>query len=107
MNRILSELMLTNCADSKISQCSRFEQKRLLIGLELTAKFKPNLMCIDSPTCGLDIYAAQQVYLIINQFEFLFCLNSYCFLFLDDKLPFESLEKLFNCNISKHSPTKQ
>ena len=66
VNRILSELMLTNCADKKISQCSREEQKRLLIGLELTPRIKPNLMFIDQPTSGLDIYAAEQVCSVLN-----------------------------------------
>ena len=61
INRILSELMLTNCADNKVSQCSGGEQKRLSIGLELTPKVKPNLMCIDEPTSGLDSYTAEQV----------------------------------------------
>ena len=61
VNRILSELMLTKCADNKVSQCSGGEQKRLSIGLELTPKIKPNLMCIDEPTTGLDSYAAEQV----------------------------------------------
>ena len=61
VNQILSELMLTNCADNKVSQCSGGEQKRLAIGLELTPKIKPNLICIDEPTTGLDSYAAEQV----------------------------------------------
>ena len=61
IDKILSELMLTNCADNKVSQCSGGEQKRLSIGLELTPKIKPNLMCIDEPTTGLDSYAAEQV----------------------------------------------
>ena len=61
VNKILREMMLTNCADNKVSQCSEGEQKRLLIGLELTSKIKPNLMCIDEPTIGLDSYAAEQV----------------------------------------------
>ena len=100
INRILSELMLTNCADNKISQCSREEQKRLLIGLELTPRIKPNLMCIDEPTSGLDVYAAEQVCLVLNQFEFLL------FSLIDDNLPEESRSKPFNCNINKHSPTK-
>ena len=64
VNKILSELMLTNCADNKVSQCSGGEQKRLSIGLELTPKIKPNLMCIDEPTSGLDSYAAEQVFLV-------------------------------------------
>ena len=64
INKILSELMLTKCADNFVSQCSGGEQKRLSIGLELTPKIKPNLICIDEPTSGLDSYAAEQVSLL-------------------------------------------
>ena len=63
INKILSELMLTKCADNFVSQCSG-EQKRLSIGLELTPRIKPNLICIDEPTSGLDSYAAEQVSLL-------------------------------------------
>ena len=65
VNKILSELMLTNCADNKVSNCSGGEQKRLSIGLELTPKIKPNLICIDEPTSGLDSHAAEQVYNLV------------------------------------------
>ena len=57
--------MLTNCADNFVSQCSGGEQKRLAIGLELTPRIKPNFICIDEPTTGLDSYAAEQVIQII------------------------------------------
>ena len=70
VNQILSELMLTNCADNKVSRCSGGEQKRLAIGLELTPKIKPNLICIDEPTTGLDSYVAEQV---IQFIEFELC----------------------------------
>ena len=66
VNKILSELMLTSCADNKVSQCSGGEQKRLSIGLELTPRIKPNLICIDEPTTGLDSCAAEQVINYIN-----------------------------------------
>ena len=58
--------MLTNCADNRVSQCSGGEQKRLAIGLELTPRIKPNLICIDEPTTGLDSYAAEQVIKVIS-----------------------------------------
>ena len=61
ISKILSELMLTNCADRKVSQCSGGEQKRLAIGLELTSRVKPNLICTDEPITGLDSYTAEQV----------------------------------------------
>ena len=68
VKKILSELMLTNCADNKVSQCSGGEQKRLSIGLELTPRIKPNLICIDEPTTGLDSCAAEQVINYMNNF---------------------------------------
>ena len=72
INQILAELMLTNCSDNKVSQCSGGEQKRLSIGLELTSKVKPNLMCIDEPTSGLDSYAAEQVFLVFSILNYYF-----------------------------------
>ena len=68
IDNILSELMLTKCADNKVLQCSGGEQKRLSIGLELTPKVKPNLMYIDEPTTGLDSYSAEQVSLLFFKF---------------------------------------
>ena len=65
IDKILSDLMLINCADNFVSQCSGGEQKRLAIGLELTPRIKPNFICIDEPTTGLDSYAAEQVIQII------------------------------------------
>ena len=66
VDKILSELMLTNCAENFVSQCSGEEQKRLAIGLELTPRIKPNLICIDEPTTGLDSYTAEQVINLTN-----------------------------------------
>lgn len=59
--KIICELRLNDCASTVVSKCSGGEQKRLSIGLELTAEVKPNLMCIDEPTSGLDSNVAEQV----------------------------------------------
>ena len=77
IDQILAELMLTNCSANKVSQCSGGEQKRLSIGLELTSKVKPNLMCIDEPTSGLDSYTAQQVCLVFSIFNFQFSIFNF------------------------------
>ena len=58
---ILMSLNITNTANTSVEKCSGGEQKRLAIALELTAKDKPNLLCIDEPTSGLDSCAAEEV----------------------------------------------
>ena len=58
---ILSQLMISDIADTKVMNCSGGEQKRLSIALELTSIIKPNLICIDEPTTGLDSNAAEIV----------------------------------------------
>jgi ABC-type multidrug transport system ATPase subunit len=58
---LLSELMISDIADTKVEFCSGGEKRRLLIALELTSHIKPNLLCIDEPTSGLDSNAAEGV----------------------------------------------
>ena len=61
IEKILSDLLLTECKDHLVVNCSGGEQKRLSIALELTSVVKPNLMCIDEPTSGLDSNASDKV----------------------------------------------
>ena len=61
IEKILSDLLLNQCKDNLVVDCSGGEQKRLSIGLEFTSIIKPNLMCIDEPTSGLDSYASEKV----------------------------------------------
>jgi len=58
---LMSELMISDIANTNIENCSGGEQKRLAIALELTSVIKPNLICIDEPTSGLDSNAAEVV----------------------------------------------
>lgn len=58
---ILDELLLSDCQDNLIVNCSSEEQIRLAIALELTSMEKPNLMCIDQPTNGIDNNANEKV----------------------------------------------
>jgi len=51
---LLSELKMNDIADNKVQDCSGGEQKRLSIALEMTQYIKPNVLCIDEPTTGLD-----------------------------------------------------
>ena len=58
---ILDQLLLSDCQDNLIVNCSSEEQMRLSIALELTSIEKPNLMCIDQPTGGIDSNAYEKV----------------------------------------------
>jgi len=58
---LLSELMMDDIANNKVKDCSGGEQKRLTIALEMTQYIKPNVLCIDEPTTGLDSNAAENV----------------------------------------------
>ena len=61
IEKIISDLLLTDCQDNLVVNCSGGEQKRLSIGLELTSIVKPNLLCIDEPTSGIDSNASDKV----------------------------------------------
>ncbi|CAG2112831.1 unnamed protein product [Medioppia subpectinata] len=58
---LMSELAIGDTADIKVETCSGGEQKRIIIGCELTSHIKPNMLCIDEPTSGLDSNAAEMV----------------------------------------------
>ena len=61
IEKIISDLLLTDCQDNLVVNCSGGEQKRLSIGLELTPIVKPNLLCIDEPTSGIDSNTSDKV----------------------------------------------
>jgi ABC-type Mn2+/Zn2+ transport system ATPase subunit len=61
VDKLMTDLALTDCADTLILNCSGGQQKRIVIALELVGYSKPNIMCIDEPTSGLDSNAAEQV----------------------------------------------
>jgi ABC-2 type transport system ATP-binding protein len=61
---LLSELMISDIENRKVENCSGGEQKRLSIALEMTSYIKPNLLCIDEPTTGLDSNAAEIVIIL-------------------------------------------
>ena len=58
---IMDELLIDDIADTRVECCSGGQQKRLTIALEMTKKLKPNLLCIDEPTTGLDSNVAEIV----------------------------------------------
>ena len=61
VNKIMSDLLITDTMNTKAKDCSGGQQKRLAIALELTARHKPNVMFIDEPTTGLDSNVAENV----------------------------------------------
>ena len=61
VEKLMDELLIRNTYETNVENCSGGEQKRLVIAMELTSHFKPNLICIDEPTSGLDSNAAEVV----------------------------------------------
>ena len=61
VERVMSELMISNVCDNKTESCSGGELKRLAIAMELTAIDRPNFILIDEPTTGLDSHIASVV----------------------------------------------
>ncbi|CAG2112213.1 unnamed protein product [Medioppia subpectinata] len=41
-----------------MGKCSSGQQKRIVMAMELTPDIKPNLICVDEPTSGVDSYSA-------------------------------------------------
>ena len=65
--QIMSQLMIDDTCDTKAGDCSGGQQKRLAIGLELTAIRKPNVIFCDEPTTGLDSNVAEVVVQCLKQ----------------------------------------
>ena len=61
VERVMSELMISDVKNNKTELCSGGELKRLAIAMELTAFEKPNLLSIDELTTGLDSHIASVV----------------------------------------------
>ncbi|XP_054157346.1 uncharacterized protein LOC128955701 [Oppia nitens] len=61
IKNLMVDLLISDIANSNAQNCSTGEQKRLVMAMELTSVNKPNLICIDEPTTGLDSNAAEVV----------------------------------------------
>ena len=61
VKNLMIELLIGDISDTNVENCSGGEQKRIVIGMELTSHIMPNLICIDEPTSGLDSNAAEVV----------------------------------------------
>ena len=58
VNQLMEELMINEMKGNNIEKCSSGQQKRIVMAMELTAEVKPNLICVDEPTSGVDSYSA-------------------------------------------------
>jgi ABC-type multidrug transport system ATPase subunit len=70
VKNLMTEFLISDIEDTYVENCSGGEQKRLAIALELTSQKKPNLICIDESTSGLDSNAAEVVGLVNNRLYF-------------------------------------
>ena len=61
VKNLMNELLIGDICDTNVENCSGGEQKRIVLGMELTSHIMPNLICIDEPTSGLDSNAAEVV----------------------------------------------
>ncbi|CAM6032206.1 unnamed protein product, partial [Sphagnum compactum] len=61
IKNLMIDLLITDIEDTNVEKCSKGEQKRLVMAMEMTSYKKPNLICIDEPTSGLDSNAAEVV----------------------------------------------
>ena len=58
---LLNDLLISDVKHTKVGDCSGGQQKRVVIACELTACVRPDLLCIDEPTTGLDSTSARMV----------------------------------------------
>ena len=61
VSELLNDLLISDVKHIKVGDCSGGQQKRVVIACELTACVRPDLLCIDEPTTGLDSTSAQTV----------------------------------------------
>ena len=65
IKKLMDELAINDIKEVNVDKCSSGQQKRIVMAMELTAKYKPNLICVDEPTSGVDSYSAL---LVCNHF---------------------------------------
>ena len=61
VNELMTDLNLNGIQYNCIEKCSSGEQKRIVLAMELTSEVKPNLICVDEPTSGIDNSTAYEV----------------------------------------------
>ena len=58
INDLMEELSIIDIKNSSVDKCSSGQQKRIVMAMELTSILKPNLICVDEPTSGVDSHSA-------------------------------------------------
>ena len=58
INELMEELSIIDIKNSSVDKCSSGQQKRIVMAMELTSIVKPNLICVDEPTSGVDSHSA-------------------------------------------------
>ena len=58
IKHLMNELSILDIKNKTVHKCSAGQQKRVVMAMELTAKVKPSLICVDEPTSGVDSYSA-------------------------------------------------
>ena len=58
INDLMEELSISDVKNSSVDKCSSGQQKRIVMAMELTSIVKPNLICVDEPTSGVDSHSA-------------------------------------------------
>ncbi|CAG2176486.1 unnamed protein product, partial [Oppiella nova] len=56
--QLMDELAISDISAINVEKCSSGQQKRIVMAMEMTAQLKPNLICVDEPTSGVDSYSA-------------------------------------------------
>ena len=62
INDLMDELAINDIRNINIDNCSSGQQKRIVMAMEMTSSVKPNLICVDEPTSGVDSHSALLVY---------------------------------------------
>ena len=61
VNNIMNDFIIGDIRNNLVENCSGGQQKRLTIAIEMTSMEKPNILCIDEPTTGLDSNVSELV----------------------------------------------
>ncbi|CAG2174198.1 unnamed protein product, partial [Oppiella nova] len=58
VRELMEELAISDISVVNVEKCSSGQQKRIVMAQELSPRVKPNLICVDEPTSGVDSYSA-------------------------------------------------
>ena len=62
INDLMEELAINDIKNYSVDGCSSGQQKRVVMAMEMTSIIKPNLICVDEPTSGVDSHSALLVW---------------------------------------------